>query len=404
MAMRNVSRRATDDLWGLEAASPRPAGSVSDKGERSMHKKDSERGQSILIIAFIVLVLLALVALVVDVGNAYAHRRMVQNAVDAAALAGARMLAFRGSTEPLGRVRHIEVASAVYDYAEKNGLIQEDVRMWFILDDGTPADLHPQSHGFVDESVVGVGVEGDLPFDTYFAHLLGFPTMQATADSAAYQIWGPCSMDDCIFPIAIHESTFSEKGLVEGELYELWSDDQKWGEELSTPGSFGWIYWVDGENKMRGEPPQGPEVTSLEPNLDDPCRSNDWYCGEWVHGDVGVNFQPVLDMLERYIEDLDGKPVVIPFYDEVQKEGNNGLFKISGFGAFRLVCAHSSRAHFVGDCPDDANKDNRKYLTGIFEGLYVTGGFEDGCEDTGITGVSFRPPKNLFMPEWTEDD
>ena len=73
-----------------------------------MLNKENETGQSILIIAFIVLVLLALVALVVDVGNAYAHRRMVQNAVDAAALAGARQLAFREVRDPDDPVLVIE--------------------------------------------------------------------------------------------------------------------------------------------------------------------------------------------------------------------------------------------------------------------------------------------------------
>lgn len=59
---------------------------MQDKNHRN------EGGQSILVIAFIVMVLLALVALVVDVGNAYAQRRIVQNAVDAAAMAGALKL------------------------------------------------------------------------------------------------------------------------------------------------------------------------------------------------------------------------------------------------------------------------------------------------------------------------
>ncbi|MFN2217626.1 MAG: pilus assembly protein TadG-related protein, partial [Anaerolineae bacterium] len=365
-----------------------------------MVKTDRESGQSILIIALVVMVLLALVALVVDVGNAYAHRRMVQNAVDAAAMAGARMLAFRGSAEPLERVMHIEVAAAVYAYAEENGLVQEDVRADFVLDNGTRTPVLPQSYAEAPRNAVGVWVEGDLPFNTYFAHLLGFPTMQVTADAAAYHTYGPCSIDDCIFPVIVSDEIFAttDGEPVIGELYTLWVQTQL------TPGNFGWIYWVDGDGNLRGDPPQGPEVKSLEPNLIDNCRSGGWQAGEWVHGDNGVNFQPVLDILEQRITGELPPTVTIPIYDVAAEQGNNSIFRIVGFGAFRLVCAHASRAHFAGDCGPDANKDNTKYLTGVFLRWHIPEGFEDGCIDTGVTGVSFRPPKSIWMPEWTEDN
>jgi hypothetical protein len=367
-----------------------------------MNKIESERGQSILIIAFVVVVLLALIALVVDVGNAYAHRRMVQNAVDAAAMAGARMLAFRGRTEPLEPVLHIEVATAVYVYARENGLEQDAVRPEFILENGTRTPVLPQSYAEVPRTAVGVAVEGDLPFDTYFAHLLGFRTMQATADSAAYHIWGPCSVDDCLFPVIVDIGIFDQTGGVPDTNYEY----ILWDQTLELPGSFGWIYWVDGEGNMRGESPQGPEVNSLRPNLLDNCRSNGWRATEWVHGDVGVNFQPVLDILEEYV--ISGETVAIPLYNDLDMQGNNGVFQIAGFGEFLLTCAHSSRAHYVeaheGACGPEPNKDNRKYLAGYFVAEHFAEGFEDGCMDTGVTGVSFRPPKSLWMPEWHEDD
>ena len=370
-----------------------------------MNRKENEAGQSILIIALIVIVLLALVALVVDVGNAYAHRRMIQNAVDAAAMAGARMLAFRGpsSTNPAQEVSHNDVLGAVRAYAIKNGIepenVQDDVRAWFVLSDGKRTKVL-LSDAMAPVEAVGVEVEGDLPFDTYFAHLLGFDTMEATADAAGYHIWGPCSIDDCIFPVIVDNSLFVDdpgKKPVIGKKYTLWVHSQL------TPGNFGWIYWVDGEGDLRGDPPQGPEVTSLRPNLLDNCRSGGWKAGEWVHGDNGVNFQPVLDILEQRITNGLPATVTIPIYDDLAHQGNNSIFRISGFGVFRLICAHSSRAHYAGDCGPEANKDNTKYLTGVFLREHIPESFEDGCVDTGVTGVSFRPPKSMWMPEWTED-
>ncbi|MGD9146084.1 MAG: pilus assembly protein TadG-related protein, partial [Anaerolineae bacterium] len=95
--------------------------------------KDRESGQSIIIIAAAVVVLLALVALVVDVGNAYAQRRRAQNAVDAAALAGARRLAERAIGEV---VLEIHVLNDVNRFADENGLDPKVVDAWFIDADG----------------------------------------------------------------------------------------------------------------------------------------------------------------------------------------------------------------------------------------------------------------------------
>ena len=47
-----------------------------------------EEGQSAVMMALAMIVLIAFVALVVDMGNIYAQRRQVQNAVDAASFAG----------------------------------------------------------------------------------------------------------------------------------------------------------------------------------------------------------------------------------------------------------------------------------------------------------------------------
>lgn len=56
-------------------------------------KHDLEAGQQMVLVSLMLPVLLLFVGLVVDVGNLYFHRRMVQNAADAAAMAGAVQLA-----------------------------------------------------------------------------------------------------------------------------------------------------------------------------------------------------------------------------------------------------------------------------------------------------------------------
>ena len=60
-------------------------------------RQPGERGQVLIMMAMGMMVLLGIVALTIDVGFTYEHRRSLQNAVDAAALAGAAELPFSPS-------------------------------------------------------------------------------------------------------------------------------------------------------------------------------------------------------------------------------------------------------------------------------------------------------------------
>ena len=66
----------------------------------------------------VLVVLVALIGLVVDAGNAYAQQRILQNAVDAGAMAGALELARQD--DPNSHLYNFEVINAVEDYAERN--------------------------------------------------------------------------------------------------------------------------------------------------------------------------------------------------------------------------------------------------------------------------------------------
>jgi hypothetical protein len=356
-----------------------------------LHKdKQNEGGQSILIIAFVVLVLLALVALVVDVGNAYAHRRMVQNAVDAAALAGVRKLAERGVNGQT--VLEIQVLREIKDYAEDNSLNRDDVRAWFINRAGDRIETIDPWAGPVSQAAQGVEVDGDLPFATYFAQLIGFPTMTAGTNAKAWVLRGPCSGDN-LFPVIVSANTFGSGGPQLNTDYTLWDHDDK-----HAPGNFGWIYWEDGDgvNHCPDGCPQGPQVPVLGPNIVDTSRSGDWRVGEEVHGDPGVNFQPVLDELAPYIQGADWPEVVIPVYGGVTEQGNSAIYEITGFAAFRLRCAFSSENHYVertpGACdPCQNGSSSDKCIIGEFVRMVEPSG-DDGCMDTGIVIPSFRKP------------
>src|SRR5256885_14387701 len=79
-------RRAKARLWRTLSATLRAAGTATARFQRD------ESGATILIFSLMFVVLLGFASLVTDLGAVYWNRRMLQNAVDGAALAGAESL------------------------------------------------------------------------------------------------------------------------------------------------------------------------------------------------------------------------------------------------------------------------------------------------------------------------
>ena len=84
-----------------------------DRENKSELKGRGERGQSLVMFALALMVMLGFVAMTVDVGLAFLEKRHLQNAVDAAALAAAQDLSF-------GESNAMAEATA-YDYMDRNG-------------------------------------------------------------------------------------------------------------------------------------------------------------------------------------------------------------------------------------------------------------------------------------------
>jgi len=137
----------------------------------------TERGQALVIVALILTALLAILALSIDGGLTYFQRRIAQNAADAAALAGARMLCITGGTDPITEAR---------SYAARNGVPDPD----------TNVTVFPSQVGTVRSVVVTV----TIPYDTFIAGLIGVEdtAVGASAEAACYP---PCSGTG-VLPIA----------------------------------------------------------------------------------------------------------------------------------------------------------------------------------------------------------
>ena len=121
-------------------------------------KRRGESGQALVLGALLMVVLLGFTALTVDVGFFLRHRAVVQQAVDAAALAGAQVLPDQGpaAAEQMAR-----------DYAEKNGMDPDTLEVSFRCTSGYQLACDPA----IDKwDTIEVSGSLDVPF--FFAPVL----------------------------------------------------------------------------------------------------------------------------------------------------------------------------------------------------------------------------------------
>lgn len=148
-----------------------------------------QKGQVWVFVAILMVCLLGILALAIDGGNAYVGRRKAQNAADAGALAGARLLALDASPA--------EVEAVATQYAvQRNGADSCQV--------------------IIVDSAVTVITTKSVPM--FFATVLGVSGMTPSARATAR--FGSPQQADRLAPIAIKDFDYEY-----GVEYTIWDDD-----------------------------------------------------------------------------------------------------------------------------------------------------------------------------------
>jgi Flp pilus assembly protein TadG len=149
--------------------------------------RHGEHGQVLVIAALLMTALVGFLALVVDVGNAYAQRRYMQNAADAAAMAATRYMALNRA----GGASDAGVASAINTYLANNGGAEslgspngKTSNAWYVQGDGSTVSPVGNGGG-IPSSAVGVKVNASKSVSTYFARVLGVSNIGVNAAGAA---------------------------------------------------------------------------------------------------------------------------------------------------------------------------------------------------------------------------
>lgn len=211
----------------------------------------SVQGQVLVLVALALVAIAAGTAVVLEAGNAFAQQRITQNAADAAANAGAVVLAERlgGATRTDG-----DVFSAITASGADNDLGSVS---------GTYTDINGASlgaavgGGSIPSGAAGVLAGGTRTFGTSFARVLGFEQFSTSADATAVTgiLDGVCPAEagcgilPVTFPVLISECSppHSTSSIGAGPYTLVSANNRTTANEsivplcTTDPGSVGWL-------------------------------------------------------------------------------------------------------------------------------------------------------------------
>lgn len=342
---------------------------------------DQQRGQVLAIFTFGFLAFVAAVAFVVDGGNAYARQRISQNGSDAAAQAGATVLAERlvGQTKTDADVKAavdgVLTAMEMSTTSGASSAVYTDI-------DGDSLGTGVGSLGGAPPptAAYGVAVTGDLPFDTYFARVLGMERFNAVTEATAVAGYAT-DQGSVILPITPPVNILydcNNNGTPDfGSNPSEWVHNTLYRIPLCStgPGNVGWIDWD----------PTGGGTSELigriwPPNDDTPpIPLPSW---QWMTetGDMAASG------LESALRKWDLKTVLIPLFDDTCDQdpgsptapcngdpghGSNNWYHFPTIAAFEL-CGTNPDGSIPSWCVDE---DGNTYG----HGSYVSGAAGKSC-------------------------
>jgi hypothetical protein len=368
--------------------------------------REREHGQALAIMAIALTVLLGAGAMVIDGGNAMAEQRGTQNASDAAALAGAVVIAqkFGGQTKT-----DSDVQSAMSDAFLRNG---STTGTSYYVDYSSTVVGTVGRGGSIPSDAGGVRAAGTRTFDTFIAGVLGIDTFttQAEAIAMAGALRSVCAADDgcgampVTFSIPITTCDGTSRPLRIGIDWPLVGLDiarsDTTGRYESTvplckngPGGVGWLDMGCG---------------NLAASIRNPCNQS-FDIPTWLQTQSGN-----VNNLDSTINDLDGQVLLIPMFDSTCRDvpstglpadctdpgsGNNLWYHIPRFAQFLLDHSYTS-----GNNHPECNSTPGSPLvggngsTGCFKGWFVryimqgkVGNFQS-CSDAGGTSDCLHEP------------
>jgi hypothetical protein len=370
-----------------------------------MNPHRHERGQVLVIVAVAMVAIVAMVGLVVDGGYAWGKQRDTQNAADAAAEAGAVVMAQRLAGVVPAKT-DADVLAAVLLAGSENNISPPDA--WYTdiygnLLDPTGAITTDRANaakvgsGAIPPSAAGVEAIGSQTFDTFLVRVIGFDQLTATAPATAVAgyVQDVCSAEaGCdVIPVTVPVTVLGCNGqgdpapAVPTTYWAPTNAPQTIPLCKNGPGNVGWLDWT----------PTAGGTSELEQSIrypdNDEMTIPDWF---YVTSTGNVNSKSIEDALN---ETWGGKVVLMPLFDvtcdatptgpgvndcpsgHVGGHGQQQWYHLPQFAAFQF-CGGTPNW-----CDGSYGPNNNEAGPSFAKGAYVNGNNTNPC-DTGNGGTA----------------
>ena len=309
-----------------------------------------EAGQVLPIAAVLAVVLVFMAALVLEGGNAFAQQRVTQNGSDAAANAGAVVLAERlgGATrtdlEVLARVTSVAGSNDIVNFlAEYTDVLGRPVDASGAVAASSGQPIAQVGGGSIPPNAQGVQFGGTRTFKTLIANAVGIGSFPASADATAVtgRLVGGGFLP-VIFPIAI--SNCDGSGTTQPFTQDQWTTSDAPASPGGYPVGPEYIVPLCKTNPVGGGGGSGSfQILDLDPSLTCLEETQNPPLIEWVSFPVDVPVdngnncaKPIADEVNA---NLRLKPIMIPICDAFcvpSGSGSNAEYHVIGITAFYI--------------------------------------------------------------------
>lgn len=329
------------------------------------HIRRRNPGQSIPLIALMIVVLVAMVGLSVDVGNTFAEEREIVAATNAAALSGMTSYNARNAS-----TTNQTIYDAIDNTLRTNGVdvSNEDLQITrtYIDSEGKPITSVEANGSAVPENVAFIEVRARGTVDTFFARVVNRDTLPINASAYA----GICPTNVGVYPIAVNLNYLNVE---EGKFRDPGTGPQDWGYtseypnnpwrriyvgDFDTPGGFGWMRWMEDKGAQGSSANSAPELiaslsgagnitsgfqevdpwpsSSLPQPADYPLQPGELNGGDWVHGFTGATTNTGVNAaIQQHIANK--TRMVLPIFSHAVGQGNNGAYLVQRLGTFIII-------------------------------------------------------------------
>lgn len=361
-------------------------------------------GQSLPLIALMIVVIIGVIGLSVDVGNAYGQQRRMQNAANASALSAMNAVIANQTNQQVWdsvkktlAANRIDTKSASYDFwadyvfADKQPQL---VGQWL-----NGAETVPNANQTRPANVIRLQITIKERVDTYFARVVGRDQLAVNVNGNAcvggygvgvypigvpvtpmkgyHQLYSPSAPNT---PIATNSALWNQVAsgnwdtpstpngpTMVGNIIYLPVENEGGGTPSGT--HIAWMSWTGANGasdlgasltypgNLQAGFQEGPKADATLPSS---APNKQLELQDWVNGDTGVK-NTVKAQLDKLVADQ--RIVILPMYQTSGKVNGKSSFYVTKMGRFKLI--------------EYGSQGNPKYLKAMYLGNAPAGA--DGC-------------------------